>query len=129
MEKYDNGSLPLIQYRKDENVTASNHKGEIVVTSTPKYLNNNHGYYYKKSNFSNYIKNYSSFSQNRRKPDSYYFSNEHSSNPFNNGQHIHPPFSSNYYNASKHYDAFTDYMMKNYFEPWIKLDGNKPKAM
>lgn len=123
MEKYDNGSLPLLQYRKDGNITESNHKGEIVVNSTPKYLNNNnHTYYYRKTNFSNYIKNYNSFSQNRRKPAS------NTSFPFNNGLNIRPPISSNYYNASKHYDAFTNYMMKNYFKPWIESDAYKPKA-
>lgn len=127
MEKYDNGSLPFLQYRKDGNVTESNHNGEILVNSTPKYLYNHHSYYNTKTNFSNYIKNYNSFSKNRRKPDSYYFENEHSSNPFNNVVNIRPPFSSNYYNTSKHYDAFTNYMMKNYFEPWIESDAYKHK--
>lgn len=128
MEKYENGALPLLQYRKDENVTESNHNREILVNSTPKYLDNNHSYYYKKSNFSNYIKNYDNLSQIRRKPDSYYFAKDRSSTPFNNGHNIRPPISSNYYNTSKHYDAFTNYMMKNYFKPWIESDAYKPQS-
>lgn len=146
MEKYENGALPLLEHRKDKNVTASDHKGEIPTYNRTSNLEN----YYKQSDFSNYIRNYYEYLKNRRKTDSYYFGHKPSSNKYcsdkncaynhkisyqtsisdrnksNGFLNVQPPYSPSY-NSSKHYDPFTNYMVEKYFKPWIETDYYKAK--
>ncbi|XP_055305020.1 uncharacterized protein LOC129569832 [Sitodiplosis mosellana] len=75
MERYENGSLPLL-LREDKNFTDANRKGETaaaIVSSNkiPSYSNQ----YYNGSGIMNGIANYYKYFQQRRKPDSYYFGN------------------------------------------------------
>lgn len=83
MERYENGSLPLIQYRTDKNVTDSNRNGEIPTNTKPNinsstYVNNG----YSGNEVANRIANYYKYFQHR-KPDAYYFGNS-PSNPMTN---------------------------------------------
>lgn len=78
MEKYENGSLPLLEYRQDKNVTNQvDNKGEINVsnvTANNAYTSEHLTNYYKQNYFSNYIRDYYKFLENR-KVNSYYFGN------------------------------------------------------
>lgn len=79
MERYENGSLPLIQYRTDKNVTGSSGDGEIKANSKLNTSSSSYTKYdYNGNDAVNRIANYYKYFQ-RRKPDSYYFGKS----PFN----------------------------------------------
>lgn len=75
MQRYENGSQPLIQYRKDESVTDSNRTGEIKSGAKPHTTTATDLNYDQNGNdIANRIANYYKYYQ-YRKPDSYYFGN------------------------------------------------------
>lgn len=155
MERYENGSLPLLQ-RQDKNVTDSNRVGEIKSTtaspntSRPNYSNyNSDG-----SDVMNRLAYYYKYFQ-RRKPDSYYFGNSpliptnYNKKSQCNNQNCAYNENTNYYTSNKNlkstanisynvrppysasydrgnqYDAFVNYMNETYFKPWLETSFNQ----
>lgn len=138
MEKYENGSLPLLKHRIDKNINKYHSISNTTTTINPKYTatsskdSNN----YEQTDLSNYFLNYFNFLQKRQKIDSYYFGNlsrrndKHCTDPkcfinrtkypimdgrnkTNRSEHIpfniRPPYAADY-DSSNCFDAFTEYM-------------------
>lgn len=156
MERYENGSLPLIQYRKDKNVTDSSGDGEIKANSEPNTSGSK--YDYNGNDAVNRLANYYRYFQ-RRKPDSYHFGRSpinpanynrkascnnrncanhgnmsYYSNDKDNRQssahdsyNVRPPYSATS-GTGNQYDAFTKYMSETYFKPWIETSFSQVKS-
>lgn len=153
MQQYEKGRLPLIQYRKDKNATNSNSTGEINVPASNHTSNlqssNFLNQFYKNGQLNKALWNYFNYLQ-RRRPDSYYFSNSSNSNycnhrtcsynkyfnynknyytnqkPYTN---IRPsvPYSPNY-DTTNQYAAFTRYMIDKYLKPTLNSYPNRKAA-
>lgn len=150
MENYEHGALPLLQYRQDKNVTNSTHHGEINANNHTlnsyyqqndfkTYLEKLYNYLQRNRKPDSYYFGQSSSSSSNHRPDKY-CNDQHCA--YNNKISYHmddlqknnyqsfntrPPYSPIYYSNknSKNYDAFTNYMMTNYFKPWIENDFYK----
>lgn len=143
MKQYEMGRLPLL-LRNDENVTETNEKGEIQVSTTPSstVLDTASG---------NQIANYYYKYFQQRKPDSYYFGNSplNTAQNFNkydcnnrnctyngyrdnlkesdfNSNNVRPPYSPTF--KTKPNNAFVNYMNDKYFKPWTKTSFYQTKT-
>lgn len=154
MQRYENGSLPLLQ-RDDKNVTDSNRIGEIKSSTTqPNAHHPSHSNYYSDgSDVMNRLAYYYKYFQ-RRKPDSFYFGNSPLSaanynknthcnnnncayNDYTNNKNlkstaniaynVRPPYSASYESGNQ-YDAFVNYMNETYFKPWIDSTFTQAKS-
>lgn len=107
MERYENGSLPLL-LREDKNVTDANRKGEIKATATPSHhiskIPSYSNYYHNGSDIMNRIANYYKYFQ-RRKPDSYYFGNS----PLNPTNYNKKSYCNNNRNCAQHDERISYY--------------------
>lgn len=119
-EVYENGTLPLLLRRNDQNVT-KHQDNAMNLTMT------NH---YNGSDFANWMTNYYKYYIQNRKQNSYYFGNSplnpsnhktynqqyYSENRYYNKHNIiRPPYSASY-DESNQFDAFAKYMYDTYFK-------------
>lgn len=123
MQQYESGKLPLIEYRKDKNVTNSNSTGAINVSESNHTSNHQSSNFldefYKNSDLNRALWNY----LQRRQPDSYYFGD--STNNYVYNYTVHAPYAPNY-DTYNHYTAFTEYLIDKYLKPSLNPNQKAP---